>query len=156
MELIKDDGTLAIETPHEAIKALLETLKKGVNTSVVIEKNSILQAINRLTLFNNVDTTFAKTYLIFEFENDSATIYDANHFNKETIYYNNSDTGITDKYTLLRYNNYFFIIHLKMKYLFFMNLLFCLFYIITTKRNPIRLYDILLIKILPSFKIKMK
>lgn len=39
MELIKDDGTLAIEKPHEAIKALLETLKKGVNTSVVIEKN---------------------------------------------------------------------------------------------------------------------
>lgn len=96
--ILSCDDSLISSVPAKAIRARAQ---QTYPHSVVIEKNSILQAINRLTLFNSVDTTFAKTYLIFEFEKDSATIYDANHFNKETIYYNNSDTGIADKYTLL-------------------------------------------------------
>lgn len=56
--------------------------------SIVVDKNSMLQTINRLTIFNKGLHTVAKTYGVFEI-GDCITVYDANKENKEVIAINN-------------------------------------------------------------------
>jgi hypothetical protein len=54
---------------------------------VNVNKDAIIQTINRLTLFNSGKSTFSKPYGRFEFGTNSVTIYDYNKENSEVVDY---------------------------------------------------------------------
>lgn len=100
---------VSFATPTVEINAILNSEEKLINAipvNVIREKASTLypytatfnkhaltQAINRLALFKNSD----KVYNKFEFEKDCVTIYDSEGNNKETICYNNTNSGMEER-----------------------------------------------------------
>jgi hypothetical protein len=104
------------ETPTVAITAILscdDTLLSSVPVSAIrgranatypytvnINKSALIQTINRLTLFNNNSSAVAHTSGVFEFGPNELTVYDANKENKETIYYTNDTSNISEVYTM--------------------------------------------------------
>ena len=93
--ILSCDDTLLRSVPVEGIR-------KRANTdypySITVNKDALLQTIDRLLLFTTKDTInlFSK----FEFKRDSVVIYDTDENNKEEVYYTNSTT-IDDNYTAL-------------------------------------------------------
>ena len=67
--------------------------------SVNVNKDAIVQTINRLTLFNSGKTAFSKPYGKFEFGEDSVTIYDYNKENSEIVNY--SSGSVSGGYTAI-------------------------------------------------------
>lgn len=83
--ILSCDDALINKVPVAAIR------KRANNTypySIVVDRNSMLQTINRISIFNKGLHTVAKTYGVFEI-GDCITVYDANKDNKETITINN-------------------------------------------------------------------
>lgn len=61
--------------------------------SVNVNKDAIIQTINRLTLFNSGKTALSKPYGKFEFGTDSVTIYDYNKENSEVVNYSSGEVS---------------------------------------------------------------
>lgn len=98
--ILSCDDTMINSVPVTAIRG------RANNTypySININKDSLVQTINRLLLFSsNVSgKEIIKPYSTFEFNKDSVTIYDVNKNNKETLYYNNSILDLNESYTAL-------------------------------------------------------
>ena len=67
--------------------------------SVNVNKEAIIQTINRLTLFNSGKSAFSKPYGKFVFGKDSVTIYDYNMENSEVVNYSSGE--VSDEYTAM-------------------------------------------------------
>lgn len=99
--ILSCDDTLLTKVPVNAIRGRAST---EYPYSVNINKDSILQTINRLLLFNSgsgANKEIIKPYSTFEFDRDSVTIYDVNKDNKEHVFYNNSVINLDKPYTAL-------------------------------------------------------
>lgn len=68
--------------------------------SVNFNTYQVLETMKRLLLFSTGVNTIASSS-VFEFNKDSVTVYDSKKENKETIYYNNDTTNITETYTCI-------------------------------------------------------
>lgn len=89
------DDTLLNSVPVDAIRGRANNIYPY---SININKNALLQTINRLLLFNsNGAKENLKPYSVFEFNSDSVKIWDVAKVNSETINYNN--TAMTDTYS---------------------------------------------------------
>ena len=89
------DDTLLNSVPVDAIRGRANNIYPY---SININKNALLQTINRLLLFNsNGAKENLKPYSVFEFNNDNVKIWDVAKVNSETINYNN--TAMTDTYS---------------------------------------------------------
>ena len=85
------DSNLISSVPVSAIRGMADS---AYAYSVVIEKNLLLDALNRILLFTNTNT-----YGFFEFTSSDLTIYDYSKENKETINLLN-DCPSLEKYLL--------------------------------------------------------
>lgn len=65
--------------------------------SITIDKNLLMQAINRLTLFNKGIKTVSSNVANFTFNSTDVIITDSRGENSETINYLNSDNALEDK-----------------------------------------------------------
>ena len=83
--ILPSDDSMISSVPASAIR---DRATKTYDYSIVVNKDELLQTINRLLLFT-VSSSYAKTYSKFLFEKDGVTIYDAKEDNKEKIYYKN-------------------------------------------------------------------
>lgn len=96
--ILSCDDTLVNSVPVSAIRGRANATYPY---SVSINKSALIQTINRLTIFNTVNSSFAKPYGTFEFGPDAVVVYDANHENCESIYYDNDTTNIEETYTVM-------------------------------------------------------
>ena len=94
--ILSCDDTLLRSVPTTAIRNRANT---EYPYSVSVNKDSLLQTINRLTLFAGKDTL--NLYSKFEFKKDSVTIYDARMENKEEIFYTSGNIDIEDMYSVV-------------------------------------------------------
>lgn len=92
------DDTLLSSVPVSAIRG---RANGEYPYSVTVDKASLIQTINRLTLFNNTSNAYSKLYGTFEFGEKAVTIYDTNHENCESIYYQNETSNVEDVYTAM-------------------------------------------------------
>lgn len=93
--VINSDDNMVNSVPVDAIR------KRATDTypnSVVLNKNAVIQSINRLLLFSDNKEVF-KPYSTFEFTNDNVTIWDRKKENKEIINYENSVETLSDTYS---------------------------------------------------------
>ena len=88
--ILNSEEKLINAVPVKAIREKAATLYPYAAT---FNKYALTQAINRLSLFKDSD----KIYNKFEFEKDCVTIYDLEGSNKETICYNNTNSGIAEE-----------------------------------------------------------
>lgn len=97
--ILSCDDTLLNSVPVMAIRNRANTIHPY---SVTINKDSIIETINRLLLFTNDGVKDnSKFYSTFEFSKDYMTVYDSGKKNSEVIYYNNDDSNITTTYTAI-------------------------------------------------------
>lgn len=87
--ILSCDDALLTSVPVAAIRG---RANNEYAYSVNLNKDLLLQTINRLLLFSSTGAskTTLKPYSTFEFNKDSVVIYDVNKDNKETISYNNT------------------------------------------------------------------
>lgn len=95
--LVSDDA-LMNSVPVSAIR---NRANASYQHSVVINRELLMEAINRLLLFSSGYGTkqTLKPYSLFEFKNDSVTVYDSNKENSERLIYNNS--ALTEDYSMI-------------------------------------------------------
>lgn len=95
--LLNDDSLIA-SVPVSAIRGRANNI---YNYSVNMDKNSLLQTINRLMLFNSGNglKENLKPYSLFEFNNDYVKIWDVNKINNEVIKY--TDCTLPDNYSAM-------------------------------------------------------
>lgn len=99
--ILSCDDTLLSSVPVNAIRG---RAKGDYPYSVNINKDCVLQTINRLLLFNSTAGSakeVIKPYSTFEFGKDSVTIYDIKKENKEVINYNNTLIDCDDPYVAI-------------------------------------------------------
>ena len=97
--ILSCDDTLLSSVPVSAIRG---RASEDYPYSVNINKDYILQTINRLLLFNSGNgKEVLKPYSTFEFGKESVTIYDVNKENKEVINYNNNVIECDDPYVAI-------------------------------------------------------
>lgn len=92
--IISCDDTLLRSVPVEAIR---RRATADYPYSITVNKEGLLQAINRLLLFAPGEAL--TNYGTFEFKNDSVIIHDTNKENREEIYYTNQ--SIEGEYSAL-------------------------------------------------------
>lgn len=92
------DSGLISSVPVTAIRNMAD---KAYNYSVVINKDNLLQAIQRILLFNEDNM-----YGTFEFDNDKVTIYDYSKDNKEDVTLNNECSNLTKYSMIIKLNNF--------------------------------------------------
>lgn len=95
--ILNNDESLLNSVPVDAIRARATDV---YNYSVVIDKDEMLQLINRLLLFSN-SKEILKPFSMFEFSNSNITIWDRKKENKEVIFYNNSISIKDEKYSAI-------------------------------------------------------
>ena len=81
--ILPSDNTLLASVPVTAIRNRVTNVYPY---SVNVNKDELIQAINRLLLFVN-SKEFTKTFGNFEFNNNSVILRDSDNINSETIYY---------------------------------------------------------------------
>ena len=98
--ILSCDDSMLNSVPVNAIRGRADNVYPY---SVNMNKDALIQTINRLLLFSSGigAKENIKPYSKFEFNKDSVTIYDANGENKEVIRYNNSDLGMDGIYTAI-------------------------------------------------------
>ena len=96
--IISCDDTLLNSVPVNAIRG---RVSNNYPYSINLDKDALMQTINRLMLFNsgNGAKEILKPYSTFEFNTDSVRIYDANKVNSEVISYTN--TLMNESYTAI-------------------------------------------------------
>lgn len=93
--ILSCDDTMLRSVPVAAIRGRAS----GVYPySINVNKDNLIQTINRLLLFSSGfgSKEIIKPYSTFEFGSDSVTIYDVNKNNKETLNYNNTILDMED------------------------------------------------------------
>lgn len=92
---VEDINTLLRTVPVSAIRG---RANDTYPYSITLNKDGLIQTINRLLLFNTVGNgkVNIKPYSIFEFGKESVTIYDSNKLNKEEVDYSNDNSGVAD------------------------------------------------------------
>lgn len=91
--ILSCDNTLLDSVPVSAIR---DRAYSEYPYSINLNKDGLVQAINRLALFaptGNVDPDF-----VFEFDNDRVTIYDPNQENSEEVYYTSTVLNLPEPY----------------------------------------------------------
>lgn len=98
--ILSCDDTLLSSVPVNAIRGRATNMYAY---SVNVNKDLLLQTINRLLLFNSTSGSkeVIKPYSTFEFGKDQVTIYDVNKENKEVISYNNTLLNCGDPYVAI-------------------------------------------------------
>lgn len=98
--ILSCDDSLLASVPVNAIRGRSNS---EYPYSININKDYLLQTINRLLLFNTVNggKEIVKPYSTFEFNKDSVTIYDVNKENKEVINYNNTIINCEEPYVAI-------------------------------------------------------
>lgn len=99
--ILSCDNTLLSTVPVNAIRG---RATGEYPYSINLNKDAILQTINRMLLFNPSSgpaNGAIKPYSTFEFDKDSVTIYDVRKENKELINYNNSVMNCEEKYVAI-------------------------------------------------------
>lgn len=98
--ILSCDDSLLASVPVNAIRGRSNA---EYPYSININKDYILQTINRLLLFNTISGSkeIVKPYSTFEFNKDSVTIYDVNKENKEVVNYNNTIINCEEPYTAI-------------------------------------------------------
>lgn len=98
--ILSCDDTLLSSVPVNAIRGRATNMYAY---SVNVNKDLLLQTINRLLLFNSTSGSkeVIKPYSTFEFGKDQVTIYDVNKENKEVISYNNTLLNCDDPYVAI-------------------------------------------------------
>lgn len=91
--ILPSDDSMMASVP---VKAIRDRATKIYDYSVVLNKDELLQTINRLSLFTSL-STYGETYSQFKFESDGVTIYDAAGNNCEKLYYKNDVSALSDK-----------------------------------------------------------
>lgn len=94
--ILSCDDSLLKMFPVDRIRALAS---KERPYSITINRDALVQTINRLLLFSTRENLVS--YSTFEFKPDELIVYDVNKENKEVIKYHNKTSGITDKYTTI-------------------------------------------------------
>jgi len=89
--IIGDNDFLLKSVPTVAIRRRANEVYPH---SVVVERNALLDALDRISLFSQVDVYVAYTHL--EFTNEGLTIYDTKKTNHEQIGYANSDNSLEE------------------------------------------------------------
>lgn len=95
--IISCDDNMLNSVPVEAIRGRANaTYPYSIN----INKDGLIQTINRLLLFATGGSSkeICKPYSEFRFENDKVIIYDVNKENNEAIYYNNTILDMKETY----------------------------------------------------------
>ncbi len=80
------------------VTAIRNRAYKDYDYTAVINRDELLQAINRLFIFSSSSTSIDRSFGIFEFGADAVIIKDVNKINKETINYSNS-IAMSEPYT---------------------------------------------------------
>lgn len=95
--VISCDDTLLNSVPVNAIRNRSD---KTYDNSIVVNKDAMLQTINRLLLFSSGigSREIIKPYSMFEFNQNEVKVWDVNKQNSETIAYANN-TAINETYT---------------------------------------------------------
>lgn len=96
--ILSCDETLINSVPVNAIRNRANTIYPY---SVTLNKNYLLQTINRLMLFNSVNGTkdTLKPYSVFDFNESSVTIWDVAKVNSETLNY--SSEKMSENYSAI-------------------------------------------------------
>lgn len=94
--ILSCDDALIDTVPVTAIRNMAT---KSFAYSVSLNRDSLLQTINRLLLFSSglLGKEDIKPYSTFVFGSDSVTVFDVNNDNKEVINYN-GNTNLTEEY----------------------------------------------------------
>lgn len=95
--ILSCDDTLLSSVPAKAIRS---RANEEYPYSVSLNKAALVQAISRLTLFNNNHGAVVRTAGIFEFGPTEVVIYDAHKENKEILHYVNETSNVEDVYTM--------------------------------------------------------
>ena len=90
--ILSCDDALMTKVPASAIR---DRATKVYPYSVSLNKNDVIQMINRLSIFAT-SGNLMKPYGKFEFSNDYVTVYDWDMRNKEIIYYDDGELSIDD------------------------------------------------------------
>lgn len=94
------DDTMLQQFPVNAVRGRSESMYPY---SININKDQLIQTINRLLLFTAATGAkdIVNPYSTFEFMSDKVVIWDTNHENYEEIFYSNTKCNIEDKYTTM-------------------------------------------------------
>lgn len=85
------------EVQKVPVQAIRERAFKGYDNIAVINREELLQTINRLSIFSYSSTAIDRTFGIFEFGADEVIIKDINKVNSEKVKYSNS-INISENY----------------------------------------------------------
>ena len=96
--ILSCDDTLLNSVPVSAIRG---RANNEYPYSININKDLLLQTINRLLLFSKDGKVTLKPYSTFEFGSESMTVYDVNKNNKETLNYNNTSLSCEEPYSAM-------------------------------------------------------
>lgn len=83
------------------VEAIRKRAFDNYDYSIVINRNYLLSAINRLSIFSTLDKDTIP--YVFDFSNDYLTISNNNKTNTENIYYSNEVSNLKDIYTCKLY-----------------------------------------------------
>lgn len=95
--ILSCDDTLLNSVPVAAIRGRVTSMYPY---NVNISKQSLLETLNRLSLFltGSDDKSVIKPYCSFEFYQDYVIIYDKDKNNNEKVYYNNTQVNLDTPY----------------------------------------------------------
>lgn len=98
--ILSCDDTMLQQFPVEAVRSRATS---NYPYSINVNKDQLIQTINRLLLFTSATGAkdIVNPYSSFEFMKDKMIIWDTNHENFEEIYYTNTDCNISDKYSTM-------------------------------------------------------
>lgn len=79
-----------VEIQKVPVQAIRDRAFKEYDTIAVLNRNELLQAINRLSIFSDSSTAVDRSFGIFEFGTDKIIIKDINKVNSEVVKYSNT------------------------------------------------------------------
>ena len=95
--ILSCDDTLLASVPVNAIRGRANS---NYPYSINLNKNLLIQTINRLTLFN-LSSNVNKPYGTLEFSNNGVTIYDSHKENSEVVPYENEIESMEEPYVAM-------------------------------------------------------
>ena len=95
--ILSCDDTLLASVPVNAIRGRANS---NYPYSINLNKNLLIQTINRLTLFN-LSSNVNKPYGTLEFFNNGVTIYDSHKENSEVVPYENEIESMEEPYVAM-------------------------------------------------------
>lgn len=93
--ILANDSAMMKSFPVTAIR---NRLNSNYKYSITIDKNYLMQAIDRLSIF--ISNIKESPYIMFDVYSDKVVLSDIRHENTEEIGFMNSINGLTDKYSM--------------------------------------------------------